>query len=60
MERLYGRKRYIGGVRKFEKYNELSGRIWEGDKERRSTINRKKERKTESSKSRVESRDKRV
>jgi len=27
MEELYGRRRYLGRIRKFEKYNRLSGKV---------------------------------
>ena len=55
MERLYSRKRYLGGVIKFEEYKKLSRRIRERDK-RSSKMSRKEKRKAEGDKGRVESR----
>ena len=55
MERLYSRKRYLGGVIKFEEYKKLSRRIQERDK-RSSKMSRKEKRKAEGDKGRVGSR----
>ena len=55
MERLYSRKRYLGGVIKFEEYKKLSRRIQERDK-RSSKMSRKEKRKAEGDKGGVESR----
>jgi len=47
MEEVYSRRRHLGEIRKFEEYKELSRRIQEGDKRRRSKTSRKKKRKAE-------------
>ena len=49
MEGIYGRKRYLGEVRKFEECNGLSRGIRERDKRRRSMMIRKEKGKVESS-----------
>jgi len=35
MERIYSRERYLGRIRKFEKYNKFSGKVLERDQKRR-------------------------
>ena len=44
MKRLYGRGRYLGGIRKFEECDKLSRRIRERGKRRRSMMGREKKR----------------
>ena len=60
MKRLYSKRRYLGGVRKFKECNELSRRIQEGDKGRRSAMSREEEGKIEGSGSRTKSRSRKV
>ena len=50
----------MGGVRKFEEYDRLSGGIWERDKGRRSIMSREEKRKTEGGRDRVKSRSRGV
>ena len=60
MEGLYSRGKYLGEVRKFEKYNGSSRGIWEWDKRRRSMTSREEKRKIEDSGDGVESRGREV
>jgi len=60
MAGVYGRRRHLGEVRKFEECKGLSRRIREGDKKRRSKMSRKKKRKAEGDRGGVESRSRRV
>ena len=60
MERLYGRGRYLGGIKKFEECDQLSRGIWEEDKGRRSMISREEEGEIEGSGSRAKSRSRGV
>ena len=60
MEGLYGRRRYMERVRKFGKCKELSRRIQEGDKRRKSMMSRKEKKKAENSRDRIESRGRRI
>ena len=59
MEGLYSRGKYLGEVRKFEKYNESSRGIWKWDK-RRSMTSREEKRKIEDSGDGVELRGREV
>ena len=60
IERIYGRRRYVGGNREFEECNGISRGIWKRNKERRNIKDRKEEREVESSRDRVEFRGRRV
>jgi len=60
MEEIYGRRKHLGEVRKFEECKRLSRKIQEGNKRRRSKTSRKKKRKAESDKGEVESRSRGV
>ena len=54
IERLYSRKRYVRGIRKFEKYKEISERIWERDKiSRKKKSKEKKKRNKDKDKSKI-------
>ena len=60
MKRIYSRERYIGENREFEECDGIGRRIWERNKERRNMMNRKEERKTDSSRNKDKSRGRRV
>ena len=60
MEGIYSRRRHLGRVREFGKYDGLSGRIWERDKRRRSMMSREEKSKVKGDKGRVESRGRKV
>ena len=60
MERLYSRRKYLGGTKKFEEYEGLSKRIWEKYKKRRNKISRKEKKKAKGDRDGVKSRSRGV
>ena len=49
MEGIYGRRRYLGGVKKFKECNRFSKEIQERDKRKRNIMSREEEEKAEGS-----------